>query len=297
MNSVTTWSGFCFFIAHFVLVSCDEKEPKIVFRFQFDSTQTRLDNTGQPSVIPAGNRAQTPTFNSITAHYIELAPTAYTGLGTGSVVYQSAISTAGGDTAIDFSESTFATENSEFLSIPISSIPPGTYEWIRVSLAYQNYDIRYRINANPPSIPSNYDGTGTVASFIGYRSYISSFMVKTQMLAVNANKLQGFWAFESTIPGLGPQVRSGQAPPGATTVPNPIFATSPIPQGSCVVTGAFASPLTITGKEKEDILITLSVSVNKSFEWKEANGNDLYEPLDGDTVVDMGIRGLKPRFE
>ena len=84
------------------------------------------------------------------------------------------------------------------------------------------------------------------------------------------------------------------APAGATTVPNPIFASSPIPFGSCLVTGAFDTPLTITGNETQDTIITCSVSINDSFEWIDSNGNGKYNPGDQDTIVNMGVRGLIP---
>ena len=79
-------------------------------------------------------------------------------------------------------------------------------------------------------------------------------------------------------------------------MPNPLFASSPIPQDSCVFTGDFNSPLQINGNETKDIEITLSLSVNNSFEWTEVNTNGLYEPSAGEQVVDMGLRGLKPSF-
>ena len=92
------------------------------------------------------------------------------------------------------------------------------------------------------------------------------------------------------------------APAGSTTVVNPLFATSPIPAGSCVVTGKFDRPLVISGNETEDITVTLSFSINNSFEWKDTNGNgklDIY--ADGVTpaeqIVDMGLRGLIPHWE
>jgi hypothetical protein len=107
---------------------------------------------------------------------------------------------------------------------------------------------------------------------------------------VNGNRLQGFWAFEA----LG-FTEQGQAPAGATTVPNPLFETSPIPQGSCVVTGAFEEPLRSTGEETEDLEITLSFSVNNSFEWQEVVQDGKFEPSAGEEVVDMGLRGLIPR--
>ncbi len=117
--------------------------------------------------------------------------------------------------------------------------------------------------------------------------------MKDSIVNVNANRDQGYWAFEASSSGFG-IVETGQAPPGATTVPNPLFASSPVPAGSCVVTGKFATPLLITGNEKSNITIVISLSVNKSFEWKDMDGNNTYDPLNGDRVVDMGIRGLIP---
>jgi hypothetical protein len=105
---------------------------------------------------------------------------------------------------------------------------------------------------------------------------------------VNDDKLQGYWAFESQ----GTMTR-GQAPVGATTVVNPLFASSPIPAGSCLVTGAFEAPLVLNGDETEDVTVILSVSTNQSFEWTDPDGNGQYDPLDGDVPVDMGLRGLR----
>lgn len=280
------------------LSSCKDTDqgPKLVFKFKFDSTQVRLNNIGQPAVMPSDHRAQNPLFNQMSAHYIELAPTAFTALGTGEVLYVAPETNAGGDKAIDFNKSVKAAEGEVFFSIPLSEIQAGTYEWIRVSLAYQNFDIRYKVG--PPAVPLEYEGVGTLASFIGYNTYIQSFNINTTSMDVNDDKKQGFWAFETVIPGIPAQVASGQAPEGATTVPNPLFSSSPIPSGSCVVTGPFSgNGLVITGQETEDIVVVLSVSTNQSFEWLETGNNNLYEPLNGDVVVDMGVRGLIPIIE
>ncbi|MBX9785112.1 MAG: hypothetical protein K2X48_17635 [Chitinophagaceae bacterium] len=138
----------------------------------------------------------------------------------------------------------------------------------------------------------------TLASFIGFNNYIKTFTVKTQPVTVNGNRTQGFRGFETTVNVLGvnyPVVQNGQAPAGATTVVNPLFATSPIPNGSCVVTAAFANgKLKITGNETKDIIAECSFSTNTSVEWRDLIPNNKWEPLKGETSVDRGVRGLIP---
>lgn len=276
------------FIAVFPL-SCKEDtntpdEPQLVFRFKFDPNQPRLNSFGQPAPVPAGHAAQSPSFNSISAHYVELTPGIFTQVGQGQVLYVAPETTQGGSKAIDFSKSKIVAENEVFLSIPLKDIAPGQYPYVRISLAYQNYDIE--VNA------LGFTVTGTLASFIGYNTYINAFNIKNNQVTVNSNKAQGYWGFESAY-----GVIEGQAPAGATTVPNPLAATSPIPPGSCLVTGQFDQALTISGDETEDIEVEVSLSVNNSFEWIETGGNTLYQPLEGDAVVDMGIRGMTARVK
>ncbi len=256
--------------------------PQLIVKLKFDSTQARLDNFGQPESVPAGNSAQSPVFHGMSTHYIELAPSMYTQLGDGEIIYKGAETSEGGSVAVDFDQAIVKGNEEVFVMIPLSEIEPGTYEWVRASLTYQNYDIAYRA--------SGFDLTGRLASFVGFNTYISSYTIDNESVTLNENKLQGYWGFET----VG-QVSQGQAP--ATTVPNPISSTSPVPAGSCVVTGDFDAPFTITGNETEDITLTLSLSTNNSFEWKDDNLNGIYEPLDGDTVVDMGLRGLEPTIE
>ncbi|MBR9845347.1 MAG: hypothetical protein GYB35_04160 [Algicola sp.] len=256
-------------------------EPNLVIKLKFDPNQVRLDNFGQPATIPAGNAAQSPSINRMSANYIELAPTATTPLETGEIIYVGSETTAGGAQAINFQNAIFAGNTDTFLSIPLSEVASGNYEWIRVSLAYQEGDIDIVVNGQ--------DISGTLGSFVGYNSYITSFDLNGSTFDINANKLQGFWAFEAL--GFTTQ---GQAPEGATTVPNPLFNSSPIPAGSCVVTGEFENGLNITGNETQDVIVTLSFSINNSFEWTEVNADGKYEPEAGEQVVDMGLRGLIP---
>lgn len=257
----------------------------LIVKFRFDPNQARLNNLGQPSTVGAGNAAQSPVFNTISAHYLEFAPTAFTQLGQGAVVYHAPETNLGGSNAIDFSQSKIVAEDETFLEIPLSQLAAGNYEWLRVSLSYQDYQINVRSNG--------VDYPGTLASFVGFNTYIGTHSIGNNIFPVNANRAQGYWAFALNN---FPYSDSGQAPPGATTVPNPIAGTSPIPAGSCVVTGRFATPLTITGNERRNVEVTLSLSVNKSFEWHEVTADGKYEPGIGENVVDMGLRGLVPSY-
>ena len=51
----------------------------------------------------------------MSAHYVELAPTAFTALGAGAVLYRAAETTTGGSNAIDFEKSNFAGNNETFI--------------------------------------------------------------------------------------------------------------------------------------------------------------------------------------
>ncbi len=312
----------CFFllsVCTLFLFSCQEETdgdntnnpggPQLKFKFKFDENQERLNNIGIPEGVAAGNAAQTPDFKGMSIHYIEMAPSAFTQLGQGDVVYRGETTSAGGADAVDFDEATVADEGEIFYSVPLSQVDPGTYEWIRTSVTYQNYDIKFNVVNADDWIGFCEGGasnrTGTVASFLGYNVYISEVTPNTETLVVNDDKLQGFWAFEiddlgALCESFAPRLYSGES--AGTTVVNPLFGTSDIPAGSCVVTGAFTQPLTVTGDETEDIVVELSYSINQSFEWIDQipNGEfdlDAANPANSDIIIDMGVRGLIPSWE
>ncbi|BDS11995.1 hypothetical protein [Aureispira anguillae] len=281
-------------------------DAKLIFKLKFDSTQTRLNALAQTAPMPAGHAGQHPKFNGMSAHKIELVPNSLTPVNAGPVVYHGPETNAGGDNAIKFNEAIIKKEGETFYEVPLKDIAAGTYEYIRVSVSYQNYDVYYDIN-NVPTWPSGTinlpNQKGTIASFVGFNTYINSITPKNITKSVNANKLQGYWAFETDLSSpynSANAIYTGAAP--GTTVVNPISSTAPTPSGSCLVTGTFdGNALEITGNETEDIIVTLSFSTNKSFEWVDSNGNG---KLDIDvstgtteTVVDMGLRGLKASYQ
>lgn len=276
-------------------------EAKLIFKFKFDSTQVRLNNIGEEAPVAAGLGAQSPIMNFMSAHYMELAPSATTALGAGDIMYRAAETTAGGDNAIDFDTSKLIANDSTFLRIPIKAIKPGDYEYLRLSIAYQNLEVKFYVDTVVFAVPIKQTYSGTLAGFIGFNTYIKTFRVGDSILTINDDRKQGFWGFYTKLtygPFSAPYATTGQAPEGATTVVNPLFATSPIPQGSCVVTGAFKpGKLTITGKETNDITVEISFSINKSVEWNEVVADGRWEPAKGENLTDMGIRGMIPTIK
>lgn len=273
--------------------------PKLIFKLKLDSTQTRLNNLAQVATIAPGNAAQSPKFNGISSHYVELAFNDNTQVGAGKVLYRADETTCGGANAIVFCKSLVVKNNEVFLEVPLSSIPAGSYKWARVSLAYQNYDIK--IKTTSAGIID-----GTIASFVGFNTYVTKYKMKGAVMTPTAsggpgNKLQGYWGMYTNVLGVPYKFDGSSA---VTTVVNPINSTSPIPAGSCLVTGSFvtnanptvSAPLVITGSETSDITVTISLSTNKSFEWKEVTADGYFQPDAGETVVDMGLRGLLAKY-
>ena len=274
-----------------VLSSCkkDKEEAMLVFKYTFDEQGAREDNFGNPSTPPAGNAAQTPDFNSLGVHAIELINYVVSFPSSGIVIYKGKELTNNGEIGIDFDQQIIISEGEILIKIPISSITPGSYTYLRNSLGYQNYNIDFIYNhATLGTLNLNAE----IASFVGFKTYITNFNVGGEHIVVNDIKSQGYWAFHVGTPIS--ITESGQAP--STTVPNPLDAVSPIPLGSCLVTGAFESPLVITGNETADVIIEVAISINNSFEWIDSNPDGLYEPA-AENVVDMGTRGLKARVQ
>lgn len=283
-------------------------KPMLIFKFVFDPNQERLNGLGQPAPMAAGHAGQNPAMNVMAAHYIEMTTDDYTPVGSGVRLYNTPMTTLGGASAIDFQQEKFTQNDSVFFQIPLDSVASGNYKWLRVSLAYQNYTVQMLIdstyNYGGYTIPINQEFPSTIASFVGVNSYITTYKINTQSVTVNGNRAQGYWGFETNINynGYNQVYKSdGQSPDSATTVVNPLHDSSPIPKGSCLVTGQFngtgGAPLSITGKETNDIVVTVSLSINHSFEWVEVVNDGKWEPLKGEYIVDMGIRGMKPTVQ
>lgn len=284
------------------IVDPSQEDPRLNITFIMDVDAERLDNLGKPVVVPEGNAAQDPDFEILGLHFIGLYPDKFTPYDGGVTISSTATTGSGGETAIDFNGEIFFNEEVNTISVPLKNVAAGSYEYLRSSIGYQKYKITYNLEGAAMEIPDwpegvddNIDVDGAVASFLGYNTYIGSYVIDTQTVTVNGNRAQGYFGMETSgdIQGFHfIELTEGEAP--QTTVPNPINDTSPVPEGSCVVTGQFPTALVIPENPSGDINIEVVISINNSFEWEDGNGNGKYEPLLGETVVDMGTRGVFP---
>lgn len=306
LNILSRLLAVCFFI----FLSCKKApDPTITFIIKFDSIQDRLDANGQPTTGSTGT-AQTPVFNKIGTNYFELSGDENVLLGKGKVLMSTPdISVPGAtDPAIDFSQLKMLSDGDVLVTMPIKNFPIGQYQYARLSVPYTNFDVQFNL-IDVPFAGDFLDERGTIAAFLGQSTYITTYKVADKEQVVNNVKKKGFWSFETKLsPGYAAYngIYTGQIPDSVITVVNPIQKTSPIQKGSSVITGKFISPLTITGAETQNIMVTLSLSINKSFEWEDklrknkkwdiaaqANtGATVYEPL-----IDFGLRGLRISFE
>ncbi len=259
-------------------------EPALVLQISVDPEAPRLNNLGLPAPMVDGHAGQDPVFRRIGVHHAELAPTAWTPLGEGVIVLDSPHTLAGGSMAVDFDQEPVVRPGGQIAVVALADVPPGSYEYLRIAVSYQEFEVDLQVDLGGQVV----EVTGTVASFIEANTFIREFVLAGQTVRVDGNRPQGYWAF--TAPGTG--VIEGQAPAGATTVPNPIDATSPIEVGSCIVTAAFDPPLRIGGDEADDRVVSVTLSTDRSFEWIDTNDDGAWQPLAGEVVVDMGVRGM-----
>ena len=210
-----------------------KKEPDKMLHFvvKFDSLQEKLGNNGLPATLRTENAAQTPVLNSIGFNGIELVQNEFTKYGQGVSVFSAPETTLGGEKALDYQQVKSAKAGEIIFSIPLKDIAPGTYNWIRTSVAYQNFDVVFNM-LNVPFAGNFLDERGTLASFTASNNYITTYKIWDKTDSVKANKKQGYWCFETKLsPAYKPYNRmfNGQSATGTITSPNPLLQTAPTP--------------------------------------------------------------------
>ncbi len=281
-----------FIIIYFaLLISCrteneDDSRPEPVFppsaeltiTIKFDPLQDRLDSFGVPNPIPIGHEALSPNINGMKIGFIELLSDSIIPYNDGLKLLQSNIVYNASDTGYkccsDLIPNNFIYETS--IS---STLIPDTFKYIRIYFVYENLDISYKFNNNIYA--------GSVAAFLAPKALTFNYQISDSAFNSYSLKTNGQWYFEVDTPGFG-TILSGDA---LTTQPNILYNSNPVPSGGCIVTCPI-TPFLFLDKP-DSISITISISTNKSFEWIEHSDPAFFEPFDGDTIVDVGIRGIK----
>ena len=253
--------------------------PRIRVLLDVDPDQIRVDSFGQPAPFPpAGHAALSPDFLVIGAHSAELVPHEFTLLGAGEQLFDSEHR----DDAVDFDALPRVSPGDELWSGALSTLAPGTYKYLRLSVSYQ----QFRVPGTASFAGNEITTPIEIVSVVESKMYIDAYDIGDDTVEIDGVREQGYFGAWSQYTG----VTQGQAPVGSTTVPNPLDATSPIPVTSCVVAAVLDPPLVITGDEEGDLTFNITMSTNNSFEWID-DGDGKWQPL-SEPVVDMGLRGM-----
>ena len=288
-------------------MACSKQPDKMLhFVVKFDPLQEKLGNNGLPTTLKTGLAAQTPAMNSIGISGIELVKDDFTKFGQGVDVFSTPETTSGGEKALDYQQVRMLKEGEIVVSVPLKNVAAGTYNWIRTTVAAQNFDVQFNMT-NVPFAGNFLKERGALASFSTANNYITTYKVFSKTDSVRANKKQGYWSFETKLnQAYKPydKMFNGQSSVGTFTSPNPLLQTAPTPLDNTILTGRFDTPLSITGSETQDVTVILTLSCNKSFEWEETiNRNGEWDfnlqPVPGqpsvERIVDVGLRSLKAK--
>jgi hypothetical protein len=232
----------------------------------FDSTQERLDNNANPSVTPPGHGSQSPLLEFLQIGKIELL------FDTGAHYYfpvtdQYVNTTGNGVTYYGKFHHVGSTVEANYL---------------RLYLSYQNYKVGCKVNGS--------FATCNLLSFPGrYYNQNGSFQLGDHMINTDSVINPGEW-FLDLDDFSADSVLHGQS----ATVTEPNFLHSSIETQSddyCTIICPIDPPITFTKDKPREIKI--SISLNHAFEWVEHSDPAYFEPFNGDTIYDFGLRGAK----
>jgi hypothetical protein len=270
------------------IISCrkktDESPDKyphysiLKINFKLDSLQERLDNYGNISSVPAAHGSMSPQNPKMRIGFVELLTDSGIQPGDGARIFGTGEVIASNDTGYQCCQG-FLDENQTYQYLLPEVDNPIRYYGIRIYFSYQHFDVNYTIN--------DIQYSGSVAAFLAKKSITYYFEVKDSVYTQYSLKQNGEWYFEVDTPGYG-IVQHGTA---FTASPNVLFQSVPTEANSCVVTCPI-SPVLIMDYPMSKT-ITISISTNHSFEWVENSTPGIFEPFDGDSIYDIGIRGVK----
>ena len=257
-----------------VVQSCDRNDDEmpdhrygygggITYNILIDSTQVRLDSNANPSIIPPGHGSLSPSFNFLQVN----------GLSLLNASDSSDVSTVYPSKEIHGSSGTF--EGSFHYNGG-----PMTFNFLRIYFSFQNFEVQCLTGGNLMNV--------NVLSFmsLGYYPY-TSFVIHDSIVP-HPIQNRGEWFMEIDSTGFG-VVLHGQT--SMITEPDFLNENYYGQVQDYALTCPINPPITFTGDQHHTL--SISISSNKCFEWIEHSTPGIFEPLDGDTIYDFGLRGAK----
>lgn len=260
---------------------------QLLFRLHLDS------NLASPYILQPGHAAQSPTVLALALEQIELLSEASTLAGKGVMLYTAPQTSCAGAQyylPTNYCKLHLIGDSEIVFSLALNAVPPGTYKWLRLSVAYSEMKIVSRST-------SSGNGPSTFAGFYGESVYLTKIKTQNSVLfpKTTVPKQRRYYMFYQEVFGQALQLE-GYAPRQS------IFNENPMPTYNNNIyveftdlSGNTAKPLLVTGNETTNLEVQLIFGTDKLFEWQEKTADGIFQPEIGETVYDFGFRNLKAR--
>ena len=236
---------------------------EITYNIFIDSTQERLDSNANPVGTPAGHGSLSPRYNYLQVGQIFLFDSTSPGNGWSTL---NSLNITGSNGTI--------TVGSHYNGSAI------TFNCLRINFDFQNYEFDCAIDGNYLSV--------NMLSFLGSSWMQNPLFIRDSVVSHDTVESQGSWYLEIDSVGMGVVLHGLTS---TLTAPNVLQNTSPLQYGGYSLTCPINPPLTFSGDQTHTL--NVSISSNHCFEWIEHSNPGSFDPLNGDTVFDVGLRGVK----
>jgi hypothetical protein len=238
---------------------------EITYNILIDSTQERLDSNANPGITPSGHGSLSPRFNYLQINQIYLFDSASQDDGWSTLYNPLNITGSNGTTTV----------GSRYDG------SKKTLNCLKISFSFQNYELGC-------SIDGNYLSVNMLSFFSGSHLGQDSLFIRDSVVYLDTLKSRGEWYLEIDSVGMGAVLHRVTS---TLTAPTILHNTNPLEDGAYSIICAITPPLTFTGDQKHTV--NISISSNHCFEWIEHSNPGSFEPLNGDTVFDFGLRGAQ----
>lgn len=323
--------GFIFLVSLFASCTKGTNERYLILKFRFTDTLQPLNDTGKiytdADRQSLGWTGLTPIVNKISAHkvlFYNNDPSLNEAPYPVYIGKESFTKRFGDSLGIDYDKASMVKEGENLIEIPLSTLRPGTYNWMLVELSYQNLTVPIRLDSvwqpvyinNQIAIPSaGLFGvySATVAGFSGFNHFFNTgFYINKYFYRSNKDSFylnDGWYFTESTLGANGfnyPLDSTYLSDRGEIVKVNPLhknplansknlsaalFQTLKFTkQGNPIMT---TTPLVITGNETESIVIECALATKNCFEWRDNRTNGMWDAYRREPVR-FGFRGMQP---